>query len=415
MIESAVRSEETRVVAITSEFPWPLDTGGHIRTYHLLRALAAAVRLTLVVPIDEPNLLLEAALDRAGVSVRPVNVGRRNFASEAIRAARARVGGDPYVFFRRHDRSAVRREFADTLKRVRPHIVYCDHLDSFAFADLCGTTPLVLDLHNAYSLLARRSADSQSSVVVRRYLRGESRRLEKVERAACSRARVILTVSAEERAYFQSLGGSDVRLVPNGVDCAAYEALSIGRLQPASPVVLYVGGLSWAPNAEAAITLITEIMPEVRKRIPAARVCVVGRGASQDLLRQRQHDWVEVAGGVPDVRPYLEKASVVAVPLAAGGGTRLKILEAFAAGVPVVSTAVGSEGIEARDGIELVIAEKAEMAAGIVRVLQDRELAQRLATNARALVRRQYDWNVVGRSAVDAVVDAAPQRSVEGR
>jgi glycosyltransferase involved in cell wall biosynthesis len=115
---------------------------------------------------------------------------------------------------------------------------------------------------------------------------------------------------------------------------------------------------------------------------------------------------VEVTGGVPDVIPYLRAAHLLAVPLDAGGGTRLKILEAFAAGLPVVSTRVGAEGIEGTDGTHLVIAERPEFAAAVGRLVSDAALGRRLAEAGRKLVLERYDWQVVGGQAVDAVRSA---------
>jgi glycosyltransferase involved in cell wall biosynthesis len=401
-------SPDVRVVAITSEFPWPLDSGGHLRTYHLLRALAQSAQVTLVVPAPPGTSVPAEAFHGVPMTIRSVPIRRRSLWSEASRAANARLCRSPYVFFRRHDHRAVQRDLTKALAQIRPHVVYLDHLDSFAFANRCGRIPLVIDLHNSYSLLARRSAEAQRFLPLRHYLRGEAALLAKTERAVCASARVVLTVSREERSYYQSLGGRDVRLVPNGVDCRAYESLAVGRVSTAgAPMVLYVGGLSWRPNAEAAVRLIAEVMPAVRQHVRDARVCIVGRGAPPDLLHYKERDWVEITGGVPDVRPYLKHASVVAVPLLAGGGTRLKILEAFAAGVPVVSTAVGSEGIDARHGEEILIAEPPEMADAIVGLLRDRQTGRRLAEAARALVWDRYSWDVVASTAIEAVHQAA--------
>ena len=133
--------------------------------------------------------------------------------------------------------------------------------------------------------------------------------------------------------------------------------------------------------------------------------------SSADPHRQRWWRWAafrgsRLLGSVPDVLPHLGDACVLAVPLEAGGGTRLKILEAFAAGLPVVSTPVGCEGIDATDGEHLLVAPRERMAESILSLLSDRRLGERLATLARALVRERYDWNSVGATACNAVETA---------
>src|SRR5439155_18512255 len=130
------------------------------------------------------------------------------------------------------------------------------------------------------------------------------------------------------------LGAKSAVLVPNGVDCSAFASLPLER--SGGPVLLYVGAMSWRPNAQAAIFLAKEVLPVVRRTIAEARLRIVGRDPPAELLALRGLPGVEVTGGVPDVVPYFAEAQMLAVPLESGGGTRLKILEAFAAGLPVV-------------------------------------------------------------------------------
>src|SRR5262249_33155974 len=156
----------------------------------------------------------------------------------------------------------------------------------------------------------------------------------------------------------------------NGVDCAAYAELPTGRpVNP--PVVLFVGALAWGPNVSAAVFLAEQAFPKIRAARPDAMLLLVGKDPAPAVKALGRLPGVEVTGGVPSVRPYLAKASLLAVPLDSGGGTRLKILEAFAAGLPVVSTGVGAEGIAVIDGGDIVRAERPAMADAILRVLAD--------------------------------------------
>ena len=165
------------------------------------------------------------------------------------------------------------------------------------------------------------------------------------------------------------------------------------------------------PNANAAHFLATAVLPAVRQEIPDARLVIVGRDPGPDVLAlARAGTGVEVAANVSDVTPFYRDANVLAVPLQSGGGTRLKILEAFAAGVPVVSTPVGCEGIDAINGRHLAIADRGDFATAVVRVLKTPQLASTLAQRARMLVRQQYDWSVVGAVACQAVANAATFR-----
>jgi glycosyltransferase involved in cell wall biosynthesis len=197
-----------------------------------------------------------------------------------------------------------------------------------------------------------------------------------------------------DAAFFERAGAREVLVVPNGVDVRAvpWAAPAAGR------TLIYVGHYGYQPNAAAALELADEVLPRVRASVPDAQLQLVGADPTE-AMRARP---VEVTGTVPDVLPYLRAARVMVVPLRSGGGTRLKILEALAAGVPVVSTPLGAEGLELRDGEHLLVGEtRADLAALTVRVIEDDALANRLSTAGRAHVERTYDWTALARPLVD--------------
>jgi glycosyltransferase involved in cell wall biosynthesis len=392
------------VLAVTSELPWPLDSGGHLRSFHLLRALARRADVRLVVPVPPGASAALSALEGQGLRVVAVPVGPRTRLGETGRVLAARLAGEPYVLYRRHLRADVRRALRAEASRQAPDVLYLDHLDSLLYH--VPGVPAVLDLHNVYSLLVARAAAEQANPLKRLYLRGEARRLARVEQRAVRTADAVLAVSDQEREHFLGLGARSVHLVPNGVDCAAFADLDCGR-PGVGPVVLFLGSLSWGPNVEAARFLAQEALARLREKVPDARLVLVGRQPAPDVRGLARLEGVTVAADVPDVRPYMAQAAVLAVPLLAGGGTRLKILEAFAAGLPVVSTAVGAEGIAAQDGRHLVLASPDDFAGALARLLGDPALRARLAGPARELARQTYDWAGVGAAAADVVCSAA--------
>ena len=394
------------VLAVTSEVPWPLNSGGHLRTFHLLRTLTARFDVRLVAPAQGNDEEARAALEGAGVTLRLVPVSARSHLSEAVKVATSAVRREPYVLFARHRRREVWRALAAEAARRRPEVLYLDHLDSLVYADAVPDVPVVIDLHNVYSRLARRAADEVPGRVRRRYLAGEARLLAAREAVAARKAHTIMAVSDDDGRYFSSLGAARVVVVPNGVDCSSYAATSAVR--PGPPTLLYVGALDWPPNASAARLLATGVLAAVRQRVPAAHVTIVGKNPPPEVLAlARSQPHVEVAGNVRDVVPYFRSAHVLAVPLEAGGGTRLKILEAFAAGLPVVSTPVGCEGIDGIHDEHLLVADRPQFADAIVRVLLDPAAARERADRAQQLAQQFYDWSVVGRRAVDAVACAS--------
>jgi glycosyltransferase involved in cell wall biosynthesis len=398
-------SEPLNVLAVTSELPWPLDTGGHLRTFYLLRALAARHNVRLLTAA--PMTAYVSALRDAGLQVHVVHAADRRPWREFGRIVTAAARREPYVMYRRHLWRSVAKAVLREAAASRIDALYLDHLDSFVYGDAATAPCTVGDLHNVYSLIASRSADEQRRGLTRSFLRREARLLARMEQHAAARADLIMTVSDSEADYYRALGGR-VAVVPNGVDCSRYRHLPTGRCGGV-PTLLYVGAMSWSPNVAAVQFLATHVWPSVRQKIPTAELRIVGRGAGPDVLALARHPGVVVTGRVDDVVPELERAHALAVPLETGGGTRLKILEAFAAGLPVISTPVGAEGIAADHGVHLQIAERATFAQSVVELLATPDIGRRLAQAARALAYDVYDWEAIGGEAVCAI-EAAVER-----
>ena len=398
------------VIAVTSEIPWPLDSGGHLRTYHLLRAVAARMAVRLVTPAAHDRAHDgRRALEDTGLEPHLVPMPPRNVAHESAKVVGAALRREPYVLYARHRRRSVSRLLERELARHRADALYLDHLDALVYAHDGGDIPIVLDMHNVYSRIASRAA-AETGGLRRLYLEGQARLLQRMEQRAMRIAHTVFAVSDEESRYFRDLGAKRVVLVPNGVDCATFASLPI-TARPGPPTIVYVGALSWPPNASAARFLATEVLPAVQQRLPAARLVIVGKDPSQEVLAlARPDNQVTVAANVADVTPYYRDAHVLAVPLQTGGGTRLKILEAFAAGVPVVSTAVGCEGLAVRDDEHLVVADRDHFASAIVQLLLDSDRSRDLAERARSFAQARYDWGAIGAVAAEAVAEAGKSR-----
>jgi glycosyltransferase involved in cell wall biosynthesis len=402
------------LLAVTSELPWPLSSGGHLRTFHILKALAQRFDVRLVVPSTRDEAGGRLTIARAGIRIHDVPIGPRHLISEAGRVAAAALRAEPYVLYSRHRRRSVMRALTAEIARRPPSLLYLDHLDSLCYADIAGQVPIVIDMHNVYSRLAQRASREAQGFAKRYYLSGESVLLARKELAAASTAHTIFACSDDEARYFRSLGARRVAVVPNGVDTSAFPSTASRRSGP--PTILFIGALEWTPNISAVRFLARDVLPAVRARVPDARLLIVGRRPTAAVLALGDPGRVDIAADVPDVRPYWEQADLLAVPLETGGGTRIKILEAFAAGVPVVSTPVGCEGIDARHPEHLLVARRAEFAGAVVQSLGDPMGAAARAASARSLARRQYDWGTIGARAAEMleIVTAAADHSRGG-
>jgi len=279
------------------------------------------------------------------------------------------------------------RQFAELVQRVRPDAIVYGMSWMLPYARAARGVPGIVDEQNYDPQITARMAAGQTGLAAlkwRCYVAITAR----AERRNLRLIRGIAPCSEEDAAIFRRVAPhADVEVVPNGVDTDAITPTPLGA------AVVMTGTFSYAPNLEGARWLAREVWPLVRRAAPAAELRFVGLRGETVLRDLAMLPGVTVVGAVPDMRPELARARVAVAPIHVGGGTRIKILEAFAAGRPVVSTRVGAEGIAVADGDTAFLRdEPAGFAAAVVRLLDDKPLAEQMGARARALVVRRYDW-----------------------
>ena len=370
--------------------PHPTRDGSSIRNYHLLSAFAHDFRVRAFVLL--PSHLREVPEELpAGVEAERFPQAPRPFRRAAALAATA--AGRAYSPFLYRSRPLATR-LRNLAAREKPAwiVAHSYHVAPLAL-DAFG--PLWIDFHNLDSELWRRMGESASSRLSRVFARAQAPRVSRIEEELVARAAGISCVSEREASLLAGLAPEVPRIVvPNGVDLKRY------RFRPdpaAEEIVFYVGDLTWPPHAEGMAWFRTEVWPLVVRWRPDARAEVLGRGGaagSGDPLER-----FFFLGEGSDTRPYWERAAVAVVPLRAAAGTRLKILEAAACGVPVVSTSVGAEGLDLTDGEEIRIADSAAgFAEAITALLGDPAARARQAAAARRRVEEKYGWDSIGRA-----------------
>ncbi len=252
---------------------------------------------------------------------------------------------------------------------------------------------------------ARRLAEIESRRVRRLFLRLEEAKLRRYERWLCSQADLWTMASHQECQLVQALCDRPaVVAVPNGVDTSLYspDLTSVRRNHDNS--LLFVGSLAYAPNSDAVSYFYRSCWPELKVEFPQLRWRIVGRDAPDEIRALAEEDnRIEVTGWVDDIRPYLQQSLALVVPLRSGGGTRLKILEALAAGLPVISSTVGAEGLDVETDRDILIADSpGDFTEGIRRLLVEPGVPESLIREGRRLVESQYDWRTIARKLDDA-------------
>ena len=391
-----------RLLWLTPEVPEPGGSGGAIRASHLLRGLAAlGAHATVVAPAYAEQAERAGPVADAGVELRLVRrpASRRNEALEQLArhpalAARAAVvpwlGLQGEVFW--HEIEPTVRDVVAT-SSFDGLIVEHEFVAPWAMR-VPGDLRAGLALQNAFWTVYGRRAEASAGV--RHVLaRAEEARFRAFVRAALPRYGIAWAVCEEDRDEVTELAPAlPLELVPNGVDVGRFASVPIGADD--ARTLLFAGTLSYPPNAEAVRWLAEEVLPLVRERRPDVSLRVVGRGASPRLAAAVARAGAELCGWVPDLEPEYRAAAVAVAPIRSGSGTNLKVLEALAAGRPLVATPMALRGIDVREDVDLLVADTAqEFADAVTRLLDDRVLAQHLAASGREHVAARNDWGAL--------------------
>jgi sugar transferase (PEP-CTERM/EpsH1 system associated) len=409
-----------KILFLAHLLPWPLEGGGQIKSFHTLRLLSAVADIRLLAFVRREgecrNAETLAPLCREGIRLIPLPRSRVTDMAAAVSALMTRT-----TFLVSRDaapamHSAVREELI-TGRYAGLHV---DHLQMAQFVTgEIGKARVVLDCHNVEHLLVKRLVETAGvNPVLKGYATREWHALREFERRAVQRADLVLTVSPMDAGNLRALApdrSDRVVTVPIGVDTEYFRPIARGPL-PKS--LLFVGTLYWPPNVDSLRYLCREILPRIRAHIPDVRLRVVGIRPTVSVRALAADPSVTVVGHVPDIRPYAADCGAFVVPLRWGSGMRVKILNAMAMGLPVVSTTVGAEGIDITDGQDVLIADEPDaFADAVVRVLNDPTLGGELGTAARHLMETRYTWEVIGPQLLSAYAERvlAPSGATEGR
>ena len=368
----------------------PTRDGLAIRNYYLLAGLAEEFRVRAAV-LAAPHLRGSGEYPQ-GVEVEELRQsGRRARQAAALSRSVFSREAYPALLYRS-------RELLATLSRwtarERPAWIVA-HSYHVAPAALSAAAPAWVDFHNVDSEIWRRMGE-RAAGPLRTFLRWQAPRVARLEQDILRRAAGASCVSERDARAFSSNGGEPPIVVSNGVDLTRY----VFRPEPSSEeLVFYVGDLTWPPNLEGIRWFLSEVWPILSGQRPRARVEVLGRGEGPlRALARHGPPGLSFLGEGADTRPLWRRAAVAIVPLLTGGGTRLKILEAAACGVPVVATPVGAEGLDFAAGREIAVASEApDFAAAIARLLAEPGARRVQAAAARRRVEAQYGWEAIGR------------------
>ncbi|HSJ01707.1 MAG: glycosyltransferase [Verrucomicrobium sp.] len=387
-----------RMLWINCRLLHPLIGGDRLRTYHMLRRLKAEYHITYVCPrtLADGDEALEGAAEYSDDLVTmPHHFSARGSFAYAWGALTNSAWGSLPFMAKRYESAEFQSWLESHASNDEFDLIVCDYLVSSVH--LFGPkwrpkAPVVVFQHNVESLIWERHAANATHPVKRWIFHRETMLTRHLEQRCAERVAGQITVSPEETTHFRDIRGMRNVLgdVPTGVDASYFKPAK----NPEPHTLAFLGSMDWEANCQAVRAFLKNSFPSILEQFPKAKLLVIGRNPPADLREASAgNPSVVVTGTVPDVRPYLEQASIMILPLLVGGGTRVKVYEAMAAGLAVISTAIGVEGLPVAHGEHAFLAEMEEpFTEGVLTLLRDPELRSSIARNGRELVETQFSW-----------------------
>ncbi len=387
-------SRTLHVAIIASELPYPPNAGNRIRTLSLTSRLAKRHKITFIAHRNDEAAEAKEFLHGHGIESVLVDheVPAKSGPSFYCRLAANLLSSSPYSVAS-HASPELKAAVRTFSRGDRVDLWQAETSTLFDLLDDLDGAPKLIMAHNVESLIWKRYHETESNRLKKWYIGRQWEKFERFEKRAFSRSSRVVAVSADDaRMIREEFGGGSVDVVDNGIDRSYFERI---QRNPDPKTILFVGGFDWRPNLDAVALLLDQIYPVVRLREPEARLLLVGRRPSEALAaRVRECPGVELHADAPDVRPFLASSGIMVVPLRIGGGSRLKILEGLAAGLPVISTPIGAEGLELVPGRHFTLADAPlEIADALLRAIQQPAPFRAQAEEARRFVGARYDWD----------------------
>lgn len=401
-----------RILWVKADKLLPVQNGGNIRTYHVLRHLSAKHELTFYSYYGgSPDEAYERELRQQLPGAVAFCTGKRDLAGVARGLDYlARLNSEPPYAVSRFACFKVQEQLRSWFRQQRFEVAVCDFLDAAVNFPGRLTIPSVLFQHNVESEIWRRHAATAGNAVKKMVYEMEFRKMLRYEQVEVRKFHHVIAVSENDRALMsQWVDKGRITTVPTGVDLGQFRPGS-SATEPAA-LVTFVGAMDWEPNVDGVEYFCSEVWPAIKAEVPEARFRIVGRNPDRRVQKWAS-DSIEVTGRVPSVIEHLQESAAVIVPLRIGGGTRLKIYEAMATEKAVVSTTVGAEGLDVHPGRDILLADDAKsFAQAVIMLLRDRELRRRYE-KAAAATAAQYGWPGIGEKFGEILQSVAEKKSV---
>jgi glycosyltransferase involved in cell wall biosynthesis len=385
-----------KVLLLTQVLPYPPDSGPKVKTWNLIKYLAQQHEITLVSFVRGDQSADVRYLRRYCCAVHTLPMERGPL-RDGLAMVRSLLNGQPWMMVR-DDRAAMRRLVDRLAAEEHFDVAHADQLNMCQYARRVPHAFKLFDAHNALWVLYRRLSDTMAPGPQKWLLERDWRLLKDYEGHICREFDAVTAVIPEDKAALEEAIGeaSNIQVIPITVDT---DEVSCVERRPDADHVVHIGTMYWPPNIDGMLWFADEVWPFIRARRPETAFDLIGaRPPKQVVALSQNGSGINVTGYVDDLGPYLAQTGVFVVPLRAGGGMRVKILNALAQGLPIVSTSLGCEGIQVTHERDILVADTpVEFAQAVLRVLEEPDLSARLSNNGRHLAETVYDYRIACR------------------
>ena len=398
-----------KILFLTQIVPFPPDAGPKVKTWHVLRSLVGQGHsVTLVSFVRSEEMQYVFTLRELCNAVHTVPIYRARLA-DVMYMIRSYLTQRPFLVER--DDLRPMQELVDKL--VQEEHFDCIHADQLTMvqfalrgaASASGKKPkVIMDAHNAVWTIVERMAEN-ARWFLKPVLKIEAKRVKRYEGELLKTVDHVLAVTEIDRVgleqAMESFNGNGkghpapITVVPIAVDTQQLQPI---QRKPGSKNIVTLGTLHYPPNADGIRWFLNQVFPLIRQRVPEATLTIIGKNPPRDFLdtAAQNPESIKITGYVPDLAPYLQESTLMVVPVRAGGGMRVRILEAFSYAMPVVTTTIGLEGIQGVPEKDVLVADTTtDFANRVIQLLENPDLQQKLSTNGRQLAETKYDWQVI--------------------
>ncbi|MBI4067693.1 glycosyltransferase [Candidatus Gottesmanbacteria bacterium] len=384
---------------LTPYLPYPLLSGGQIRTYNLLKNLAKKHEITLFsfIRADEENAYKKELLKFC----RRVETFKRRPAWSLVNILLAGLTPFPFlvsIYYSRTLRHAIEEE----LNKNDYHLIHSETF--YVMPNIPKTNVPILLVEQTIEFLVYQHFTKTVFLPLRLLLSLDVGKIKFWEKFYWKRAKKVVAMSEADKDVMEDeVPHLDVDIVPNGVDTE--EFFKIRRASSSRPTILFVGNFKWLQNRESVSILVKEVFPQITAKLPDAKLWIVGRYPTEDI-KQYESPQVKISANVNDIKLAYANSDLLLAPIYGPGGTRYKILEAMASGLPVVTTSRGIEGLIAKDGKDVLVKDDPQsLAQSTIELLTNQKLAERLSQNGKKLVATGYNWKSISQKLNDLYLE----------